>query len=332
MGRCSLYLCCLLSAAACFGDAYEQCVLDALAAAGPDVLVGDIKTSCRQQRVAPATAEQKSAYSTRKQAEYEGAAQRFLITAHRPNYALLTWNNTPNSEPFASELEEAGEDSLNNAEIKFQLSIKVPVWTQMFGSPVSLWVAYTNISWWQSFNQALSEVFRETNHEPEIFLDYVTKYHFAGLDWRLGRIGFNHQSNGRGGVESRSWNRIIAQAAAERGRLYLSLRAWLRLPESEKEDADDVAGDDNPDIEDYLGYGDFTGFYQLGKQNFSMILRNNLQRDNRGSVQLDWSFPFGPVTRLRGVVQYFNGYGESLIDYNAYTNRIGFGVMLTDWL
>jgi phospholipase A1 len=244
----------------------------------------------------------------------------------------MSWNNTPNSEPFREELDEADEESLDHTEIKFQLSIKVPVWTNMFGSPLSFWAAYTNISWWQAFNKALSEVFRETNHEPEIFLDYVTKKQFAGLDWRLGRIGFNHQSNGRDGNESRSWNRIIAQAAAERGRFYMSLRAWWRLPERDKQSPDDVEGDDNPDIEDYLGYGDFTGFYQLGKHNISMILRNNLQLDNRGALQLDWSFPFGPRTHLRGVVQYFNGYGESLIDYNVHTHRIGFGVMLTDWL
>ena len=55
-----------------------------------------------------------------------------------------------------------------------------------------------------------------------------------------------------------------------------------------------------------------------------------LKPERRYNAELSWSFPI--ARRLRGLVQWYNGYGESLIDYNYNMHRIGVGVLLTDWL
>jgi phospholipase A1 len=63
----------------------------------------------------------------------------------------------------------------------------------------------------------------------------------------------------------------------------------------------------------------------------SLLFRNNLWTTrNKGAIELGWAFPLLP--RLKGLIQYFNGYGDSLLDYNSPVNRLSAGVSFTDWL
>jgi phospholipase A1 len=251
----------------------------------------------------------------------------FVITPHKPNYILpVTYNGTPNEPPFPF-----GTSEVDNVEMKFQFSFKLPVAKDIFHNNGRLYFAYSNLSFWQAYNKDVSSPFRETNHEPEIFLTVDNDWKFLGMTNRSNAFGIVHQSNGRSGVLSRSWNRIYGLFLFDRGNLLLAFKPWYRIPEDEKESPTDPEGDDNPDIHKYLGYGEFYAFYKWKDQTLGMMLRNNLQRhDNKGAIQLDWTFPIS--RRLKGYLQYFNGYGESLIDYNSSVNRIGIGVLLTDWL
>ena len=79
-----------------------------------------------------------------------------------------------------------------------------------------------------------------------------------------------------------------------------------------------------------MGYGEVIGLYELKRHRLGFMVRNVLSSPYRGAVQLDWSLPLR--NKVRGYVQYYNGYGETLLDYNHYSNRIGIGVMLIDWL
>ena len=69
--------------------------------------------------------------------------------------------------------------------------------------------------------------------------------------------------------------------------------------------------------------------YNWNDMNVSALMRNNLRSDeNRGAVQLDWSFPLN--RRFKGYVQWFYGYGESMIDYNWRQTTIGAGITIND--
>ena len=79
-----------------------------------------------------------------------------------------------------------------------------------------------------------------------------------------------------------------------------------------------MCSSDLPDIADYRGHVDLT--MKLGRAG-GLLLATELRRGTKGySAAFDLSFPLRPITGdLVGgylQLQYFRGYGESLLDYN----------------
>lgn len=245
--------------------------------------------------------------------------------SHRPTYILpITWSDSPNQVPSSPRLGDTLYDyDLENEEAKYQISFKVPLLTGLLDDGTTLWFGYTQRSFWQVYNKDDSAPFRETNYEPEIFLRHQTNWNLGAVTLSGVTVGFNHESNGQSEPRSRSWNRIMASAAFTHGRWLFVVKPWYRIPEGSE--------DDNKDIESYLGYADYNLVYKLSEdRTFSLRFMNNLRSDNRTSVEFGYSFPMGDT--IKGFFQYYNGYGESLIDYNHRIERFGVGIMLNDWL
>lgn len=302
---------------------YERCLLEQLASASAETNVVQVREACADQLSTPV----KLAVVTRRlQEEAEDYGRKYAITSHRLNYILpLAYDQRrPSNESFRNDLQSDGVPA-QKLEAKFQLSLKFPVLFDAFGSDGDLFAGYTQRSFWQMYNSAASKPFRETNFEPEIWYQYPVNRSIAGWNLVSASLGVNHQSNGRAQQFSRSWNRVMGGLIFERGEYAMMLRPWWRLKE-------DPTNDDNPDISHYMGSFDLSLGRKLGRHSFDLVLRNNLQRQrNRGAMQLGWSFPLPYSVRMRGYLQWFSGYGESLIDYNVRQNTLGAGVMLADW-
>ena len=264
--------------------------------------------------------------------EYE-AKERLIgsliggFVPYQPTYILpYTYVDTPNQNPYSPRLGEASYDSrLLDEEAKYQISFRVPLLSGVLDDRTTLWFGYTQKSFWQVYDTDESAPFRETNYEPEIFLRHRLGWDLGPGELTAVTLGLNHQSNGQSEPRSRSWNRIKGGVSYSYNRWLFMVNPWYRLPEKSSDD-------DNPDIEDYLGYADYIAVYKWSDDHvLSAKLLNNLKSDNnRTSVELGYSFPIGET--LKGYIQYYNGYGESLIDYNERIQRIGIGMMLTDWL
>lgn len=249
------------------------------------------------------------------------------IRAYQPVYLLpVFWTSDKNEYPESPNPNNTVTDkqNLTSSEAKFQISLKTKAWENIFGNNGDLWLGYTQSSRWQVYNSEESRPFRETNYEPEASLMFRTNYELLGLNARLLGVTLNHQSNGRSDPLSRSWNRVIFNLGFEKDNFALMLRPWYRIEE-------DVKDDNNPDIKDYIGRGDLTAFYRHKENDFSLMLRHSLKGGDKshGAVQFDWAFPI--KGKLRGHLQLFEGYGESLIDYNHRATYVGLGVSLMNW-
>jgi phospholipase A1 len=245
---------------------------------------------------------------------------------HKPNYFLpASYSGDPNETPVSPSLGAAPTTDLRELEAKFQLSLKTKVIEGAMNDRVDVWFAYTQQSHWQLYSP--SAPFRETDYEPEVMTVVRTDWEVRGLRLRFVNVGFVHQSNGKGGAQSRSWNRIYAQFAFERGGFALLVRPCYRTHDA-------MAGgvpDNNPDIVDYLGHGDLLLSYHPdgSGHSFAALMRQNF-RTGHGAIQLDWRFPL--YRNLKGYLQLFNGYGDSLIDYNHRQSVFGIGLSLSDWM
>ena len=251
----------------------------------------------------------------------------FQLRAYKPVYLMpAVWTDDKNQLPQSPNPNNTVTDAqqLDSAELKFQLSFKTKLAQNLVGDNGDLWMGYTQSSRWQAYNGEQSRPFRETNYEPEVMLAFRNNYRLGGWKGRMTALHFNHQSNGRSDPFSRSWNRVILNVGLDRENWALMLRPWVRIKE-------DAADDNNRDIEDYMGRGDATLVWNRDGHELALMARHSLRGGDRshGALQLDYGFPINNL--LRGHIQLFDGYGESLIDYNHRARYVGVGFSLLEW-
>jgi outer membrane phospholipase A len=191
-----------------------------------------------------------------------------------------------------------------------------------------IYAGYTQRSLWDI--TAESSPFYDTSYMPELLYEsqaVVDPSGKGGFQLLGYQVGLRHESNGRDGTASRSLNIAYVRPVFAIGRL----DGWnlLIAPRLFTYVSDVV---NNPDIKDYRGNAELMAIF--GRNDGpALSLTGRLGRGgHKGSLQADLTFPvkfdraFDFATYV--LIQYWNGYGESLRDYNKSTTQLRAGFSL----
>jgi phospholipase A1/A2 len=191
-----------------------------------------------------------------------------------------------------------------------------------------LYLSYSQTSLWDLDD--LSKPFRDSSYRPRLFFSNYDLSRLLDGRLRLGiEAGAGHESNGKEGEDSRSLNMLYARPVLTFGDPD-GLRAYLAPLVHNY-----ISKDENPNIHHYRGYVDWLfGIGSKGGLDFSATVRRGT-RSNYGSVELNASYPLSKLSGgdLTGwlMLQYFGGYGESLLDYDRKLDaqlRLGIAIAL----
>lgn len=262
----------------------------------------------------------------------------FGIRSYRPISLSFIASNSVNNRPGSGNPANSADENsaFRKTETRVQLSVRSKLAQGLLtaGNPTrkdSLWFGYTQQSYWQLFNGAISRPFRSTDHEPELIYVYPIDVSLP-QNWRVryGGVGLVHQSNGQSLPYSRSWNRVYLMAGLERdNRFRLQARIWQRLNEN-------AESDDNPHISDFIGRAEAAMVWNVNRDNtVGLTLRHSMRDKANGSWRFEWMQTLGRGTNenssLRLHTQLFTGYGDSLIDYNRRRTVFSVGLSLVDF-
>lgn len=204
-----------------------------------------------------------------------------------------------------------------NTDIKFQISIQQRLTRSTLPFGTYLYLFYSQKCWWNVLENSMPMV--DLNFNPGIGLakPLFVKNRYVGKVTLMAE----HESNGRDGLASRSWNKIsLAASIMIDPQVTVHGKLWIPI----------VDGQNNRDILDY------SGIYQVGTEFTS---RN---RRFTASVVLvkrrGWKLNYNTIIELGYRIfrrdnqflflQFYNGYGECMLDYNQFRSRVRVGIVI----
>ena len=203
-----------------------------------------------------------------------------------------------------------------SADATFQISFRQRLTKSVLPFNTFLYLTYTQKSFWDIY--AESSPFRDTNYNPGLGLGKSIIYNGKLVGGAF--VQFKHESNGRDGDDSRSWNYLSLS-----GKYYLNPRFnvagefWIPYIDSKN----------NKNLLDYRGIGYLSVNYISNKHKWWLSAEIN-PRKGWGNVNTVASAGYRISEKLNQYIfaRFHNGFGESLLDYDKYTMNIRVGICI----
>lgn len=204
----------------------------------------------------------------------------------------------------------------DDSDAKFQVSIRQRLTSSILPFKSYLYLTYTQVAFWDVFQESFP--FRDLNFNPTIGIgrSLVHNNRYIGML----AVQFEHESNGKDEDKSRSWNKISFMTYLALDRMWsIQAKVWIPI----------VDGENNPDLVKYKGWGFFASNYRFDNRwSMGMIVTK------RGGVNLNANVTFNVAykpfknSNQHLFVEYYNGYGESLLEYNQFRQRLRLGFVI----
>lgn len=226
------------------------------------------------------------------------------FTLYKDNYFIV--GTTIGDKPTAT-----------NSDVKFQVSIAQRLTKSTLPFNTYLYLFYTQKCMWNVFENSLP--MRDFNFNPGIGL---AKHLFVKNRY-VGKVTLmlEHESNGRDGIESRSWNKVsLAGNVFIDPNFMVHGKIWIPI----------IDGQNNQDILYYSGIYQVGTTYTTLNKRFGFALTMVKRKG--------WNFKYNTIWEVNYrlfkdenqflFLQYYNGYGENLLDYNQYHSRLRIGLVI----
>jgi phospholipase A1 len=205
----------------------------------------------------------------------------------------------------------------HTADVKFQISIRQRLFNRIMPFNTLLYLTFTQKSFWNIYELAESAPFKDNNYNPSLLVvkPVITQNKLKGVV----NFAIEHESNGGDTLKSRSCNFVsLSGVYFYNANFSIQTKLWYgRL------------GKDNPDLHKYRGYGLMAFNYRSSNDKLGVgLIINPRDKFSSFNTQLELSFRFDKTSNQFLFLQWYNGYGEDLLNYDKFSSMLRVGICL----